>query len=35
MKLGQYSQEQIAALLCRAKMEEQSISARCREAPCA
>lgn len=32
MKQGQYSQEQIAALLRRAEMGEQSISALCREA---
>ncbi len=31
MKQGQYSQEQIAALLRRAEMGEQSISALCRE----
>ena len=32
MKQGQYSQEQIAALLRRAELGEQSISALCREA---
>ena len=31
-KQGQYSQEQIAALLRRAEMGEQSISTLCREA---